>query len=158
MRVSFPKGRQILDYYHCAEHIYKVAKAQYGENSFKALEWVESTISRLFFAELGNVIRGLRGMEPKNDDAQKEIRKLIGYLNNNREKIHYQGDRKGGYPIGSGGIESAHKFIAHTRMKRSGVWWVKETGNDMLRIRCAIYNTTYNNVFERYKSANLPQF
>jgi len=158
MTVSFPKGRQILDYYHCAEHIYKVAKAQYGEKSFKGLEWVESTISRLFFAEVDNVIRGLRRMEPKNDDAQEEIRKLIGYLNNNREKIHYQGDRKGGYPIGSGGIESAHKFIAHTRMKRSGAWWVKETGDGMLRIRCAIYNGTYDKVFERYKSANLPQF
>ncbi|RLB28696.1 MAG: hypothetical protein DRG66_03170 [Deltaproteobacteria bacterium] len=158
MTVSFPKGRQILDYYHCAQHIYKVAKAQYGEKSFKALEWVESTISRLFFAEVGNVIRGLRRMEPKNDDAQEEIRKLIGYLNNNREKIHYQGDRKGGYPIGSGGIESAHKFIAHTRMKRSGAWWVKETGDGMLRIRCAIYNGTYDKVFESYKSANLSQF
>ena len=24
-------------------------------------------------------------------------------------------------------------------MKRSGAWWVKETGNEMLGIRCAIY-------------------
>jgi hypothetical protein len=156
MTDSFPKGRQILDYYHCAEHIYKLAKSQYGEKSFKALQWVESTISRLFFAEVGNVIRGLRRMEPKNDDAKEEIRKLIVYLKNNDEKIHYQGDRKGGYPIGSGGIESAHKFIAHTRMKRSGAWWVKETGNGMLRIRCSIYNGTYDNVFERYKNANIP--
>jgi hypothetical protein len=158
MKASFPKGRQILDYYHCAEHIHKVAKAQYGEGSFKTLQWVESTISRLFFAEADNVIRGLRRMEPKNDAAKEEIRKLIGYLKNNREKTHYQGDRKGGYPIGSGGIESAHKFIVHTRMKRSGAWWVKETGNEMLRIRCALYNGTYDIVFERYKNANLPQF
>jgi hypothetical protein len=26
MRACFPKGRQVLDYYHCAEHIHKVAK------------------------------------------------------------------------------------------------------------------------------------
>jgi hypothetical protein len=151
----FPKGRQILDYYHCVEHIYKAAKAQYGEESLQALQWVESTICRLFFAEISNVITGLRRMQPKDGEAEEEIRKLIGYLDHNRDRVHYQGDRIGGYPIGSGGIESANKFICHTRMKRSGAWWVKETGNEMLRIRCAIYNGTYDRVFDRYKEAKL---
>lgn len=155
MSSCFPKGRQVLDYYHCVEHIYKVARAQYGEKSMQGLEWVESTICRLFFAEVGNVIGGLRRMQPKNSEAAEEIRKLIGYLDNNRDRIHYKGDRIGGYPIGSGGIESANKFICHTRMKRSGAWWVKETGNEMLRIRCAIYNGTYDRVFQRYKNAKL---
>jgi len=153
----FPKGRQILDYFHCAEHIHKVAKLQYGEKSQKCLEWVESTITRLFYAEVDNVIWGLQRMKPRDSLAKEEIRKLIGYLQNNRERIHYRGDRIGGYPIGSGGIESANKFICHTRMKRSGAWWVKETGNEMLGIRCAIYNGTYDKVFEKYKTANLPQ-
>lgn len=68
-------------------------------------------------AEVDNVIWGLQRMKPKDDLAKEEIRKLIGYLDNNRERIHYRGDRIGGYPIGSGGIESANKFISHTRMK-----------------------------------------
>lgn len=55
-----------------------------------------------------------------------------------------------GFPIGSGGIKSANKFICHTRMKRPGAWWVKEIGNAMLRIRCAIYNGTFHRVFQRY--------
>lgn len=155
MTACFPKGRQVLDYYHCVEHIYKVAKVQYGEKSRQGLEWVESTICRLFFAEVSNVIGGLRRMEPKNSEAKEEIRKLIGYLDKNRKRIHYHGDRVGGYPIGSGGIESANKFICHTRMKRSGAWWVTETGNEMLRIRCAIYNGTYDQIFEKYKIIKL---
>jgi len=157
MIACFPKGRQILDYFHCAEHIHKVAKLQYGEKSQKCLEWLESTLTRLFYAEVDNVIWGLRRMKPRDSTAKEEIRKLIGYLENNRERIHYRGDRIGGYPIGSGGIESANKFICHTRMKRSGAWWVKETGNRMLGIRCAIYNGTYDKVFEKYKKANLAQ-
>jgi hypothetical protein len=32
---------------------------------------------------------------------------------------HYHGDRIGGYPISSGEIESANKFICHTMLKRS---------------------------------------
>jgi hypothetical protein len=155
MRACFPEGREILDYYHCAEHIYKVAKVQYGEGTIEALQWAESTITRLFFAEVKEVIAGLRRMKPRTKEAQEEIRKLIGYLQNNREKIHYRSDRKGGYPIGSGGIESANKFISHTRLKRSGAWWIKENGNAMLRIRCAIYNGTYDRVFDSYKCAQL---
>ena len=155
MTHCFPKGRQVLDYYHCVEHIHKVAKVQYGENSQQALEWVESTVCRLFFAEVNSVIGGLRRMKPKYSESGEEIRKLVGYLDHNRDRIHYQGDRIGGYPIGSGGIESANKFICHTRLKRSGAWWVKETGNEMLRIRCAIYNGTYDKVFDKYKCACL---
>ena len=156
MVACFPKGRQILDYYHCAEHIHKVDKQQYGEQSPKCLEWVESTITRLFYAEVANVIWGLQRMKPRDSLAEEEIRKLIVYLQKNREKVHYHGDRIGGYPIGSGGIESANKFICHTRMKRSGAWWVKETGNEMLALRCAIYNGTYDKVFEKYKKAQIP--
>lgn len=102
-----------------------MARAQYGEKSIEGLECVESTICRIFFAEVSNVIGGLRRMQPKNSEAADEIPKLIGYLDKDRERIHYKGDRIGGYPIGSGGIESANKFICHTRMKRSGAWWVK---------------------------------
>jgi uncharacterized C2H2 Zn-finger protein len=141
----FPKGREILDYYHCVEHI----------QSLKGLEWIESTISRLFYGEISNVIGGLCRMDPKSSEAKEEIRKLMGYLKNNHERIHYRSDRAGGYPIGSGGIESANKYICHTRMKRTGAWWVKENGNEMLRIRCAIYNGTYDKVFERYKTEHL---
>lgn len=157
MIACFPKGRQILDYYHCAEHIHKVAKLHYGDKSEKGFEWVESTLTRLFYAEVDNVIWGLQRMKPKNDIVKEEIRKLIGYLENNRQRIHYRGDRIGGYPIGSGGIESANKFISHTRMKRSGAWWVKKTGNKMLAIRCAIYNGTYDFVFDKYKFDQLLQ-
>ncbi len=155
MIAYFPKGREILDYYHCAEHIHKVGKVQYGDRTVESLEWIESTITRLFFSEVNLVMGALRRMKPKNETAGEEIRKLIGYLKNNRRRIHYRSDRKGGYPIGSGGIESAHKFISHTRLKRSGAWWVKENGNAMLRIRCALYNGTYDRVFDHYKKVHL---
>jgi hypothetical protein len=52
MTSCFPKGREVLDYYHCAEHIYKVAEAQYGKDATKRLEWVESTICRLGLLKL----------------------------------------------------------------------------------------------------------
>ena len=57
--------------------------------------------------------------------VKEKIRKLAGYLEKNRKRIQYETDREDGYPIGSCGIESFHKFVYHTQMKRSGAWWVK---------------------------------
>jgi hypothetical protein len=153
MKACFPTGCEVLDYYHCCEHVHEVAKTQYGERSPEALEWVEATLCRLFFGEVGHCIAGLRRMKPKTPQAGEIIRKFIGYLKKHRDRLNYRSRRLGGYPIGSGGIESANKFICHTRMKRSGAWWVKDTGNAMLRIRCSIYNGTYDRVFERYRRA-----
>ena len=90
-------------------------------------------------------------MKPASAQAAEEIEKLIGYLKNNAHRIDYESFKRGQYPRGSGGIESANKFICHVRMKRSGAWWYVINGNEMLRLRCAFYNETFDEVFARYK-------
>jgi hypothetical protein len=40
--------------------------------------------------------------------------------------------------------------VSYARLKLSGAWWLEENGNDMLRIRCAIYNGTFDTVFKSY--------
>jgi hypothetical protein len=156
MTACFRKGREVLDFYHCFEHLHEVAKVQYGEKSPEALEWFEATLCRLFYGGVGHTVAGLRRMKPKTAQAKELIRKLVAYLKEHRDRSNYRSLRLGGYPIGSDGIESANKFICHTRMKRSGVWWVKATGNSTLRIRCSIYNRSYDHVFERYSKPVYP--
>ncbi len=69
---------------------------------------------------------------------------------NNKHRLAYQNCRDTGLPIGSGGIESANKHICHVRLKRSGAWWLVENGNTMLRLRCALYNGTFDTVLNGY--------
>ena len=59
--------------------------------------------------------------------------------------------RRGGYPWGSGGMESANKCICHVRLKRSGAWWYEDRSNQMLALRWAKYNGTFAQVFTRYQ-------
>lgn len=148
----FPTAAEILDYYHCAEHIHQLAAAQYGEHPERALEWVEATIARLFAGEVDGVIWGLQRMPPATPTAAAAITDLMGYLQNNRDRINYRSQRRAGYPLGSGGIEAAHKFICHARLKRSGAWWYVANSNHMLALRCAKYNGTFERVFERYRN------
>lgn len=146
----FPTAREILDFYHCSKHIHEVASNQYADNPLKALEWVEATMARLFCGEGDRVIWGLARMKPRDTPARQVIDRCGKYLKKHLHRIDYGSHRKGGYPIGSGGIESAHRFICHARLKRSGAWWYVENSNRMLALRCAGYNGTFERVFQKY--------
>lgn len=154
VQALFPHAQQVLDYYHCAQHVHAMAIEQYGQ-SLPALEWYEATMPRLFCGDVGRVIGGLKRMEAASTAAAKAIAKLIGYVQEHRARIHYGAHRQRGYPLGSGGIESANKCICHVRLKRSGAWWYEINSNQMLALRCAKYNGTFERVFERYRRQQL---
>jgi hypothetical protein len=145
----FPLAVEILDYYHCREHLHKVAVLQYGAHPERQQQWYEAALARLFDGEVHGVIWGLQHMKPMDAQAAQEITKLIAYLQRHQERLDYRFARKGGYPMGSGGIESANKFICHVRLKRSGAWWYVTNANQMLALRCAKYNGTFNRLFDR---------
>jgi hypothetical protein len=142
---------QIVDYYHCREHVHKVGALQCAEEAVQAQEWVEATMARLFWGYVDWAVEGLQALQPRDPQAAVEIRKRIGFLQNSAERLHDRSARKGGYPIGRGGIEAANKSISHVRLKRSGAWWYLKQANHMLALRCAIYNGTFERVFEAYK-------
>ncbi len=147
----YPDAKEVLDYYHCVEHLHDLAHAQYGKGSVKAREWVEATLVRLFHNQVKVVISGLKRMKPKTDDAAKEIISLQNYLEEHKNRVNYGAARRGGYHIGSGAIESANKFIGHVRLKRSGAWWYRSFANNILKLRCAKYNGTYDRIIEKHK-------
>ena len=150
VQALFPQARQVLDYYHCAQYLHRVAKAHYG-SSVQALAWVEATMTRLYLGKVGAVLGGLQRMQAQSDEAAKAMANCWDYLNEHRGRTTYQKLRRGGYPLGSGGIESSNKFICHVRLKRSGAWWYEVNSNQMLALRCAKYNGTLDQVFVHYQ-------
>jgi hypothetical protein len=154
VQTLFPHACQVLDYYHCSEYLHKVAKAQY-DHPLQAQEWVEATLTRLSMGKVGWVLGGLRRMQPTSDEGLKAIDNCWVYLNDHRGRTPYRKFRRGGYPLGSGGMEAANKFICHVRLKRSGAWWYEENSNQMLALRCAKYNGTFQHVFERHRQEKL---
>jgi hypothetical protein len=147
----FPTAVEILDYYHCSERLHKVAALQYGAHPERQHEWCEAAMARLFYGEVHGVIWGLQRLKSADAQAAKEIDTLVRYLQRHQDRLDYRFARKGGYPMGSGGIESANKFICHVRLKRSGAWWYVTNANQMLALRCAKYNGTFDRVFARYR-------
>ena len=150
VQALFPEARQVLDDSHWKAYLHKMATVQYG-SSQQALAWVEATLTRLYVGKIGWVLGGLRRMQATSEEAAKAIANCWEYLHAHRDRTHYRQFRRGGYPLGSGGIESSNKFICHVRLKRSGAWWYEGNSNQMLALRCAKYNGTFNQVFERHQ-------
>jgi hypothetical protein len=69
--------------------------------------------------------------------VREELRKLIGYFENNRQRTDYPTYRKNGWDIGSGPTEAGCKIIGE-RLKGSGMRWVEDGAATVAALR-ALY-------------------
>ncbi len=150
----FPRAKEILDYYHCSEHIHEIANDHYGKGTREAQEWTEATLTRIYYGQMQTVLTDLQNMVAETEGLREKIVKLSHYLSEHSHKTRYASAKRAGYCIGSGAIESSNKFISNTRLKRSGAWWYIDNANNMLKIRCAKYNGTYDRIVKNYKAAD----
>lgn len=147
----YPEAKKVLDYYHCSEYLHDLANAQYGKNTQEAREWVEATLTHLFLNGAVQIIADIERMEAESDAAKEQIEKTVRYLGERKDMVNYGALKRGGFHIGSGGIESSNKFIANVRLKRSGAWWYPTNANNILKLRCAKYNKTFDQIMEKRK-------
>src|SRR5262249_7317755 len=109
VQALFPQARQVLDYYHCAQDLHRVAKAHYGVSG-QALEWVEATMTRLYLGKVGLVLGGLQRMQAQSDEAAKAMANCWDYLDAHRGRTAYRTLRRGGYPAGQWGDRSVEQM------------------------------------------------
>lgn len=134
----YPKGVQILDYYHASEHLGVVANAWYGEGTDAAKKWVKARQADLLSDCVESVIRSMRSWKP-TDDESKEVRRLnLRYFSVNKDRMRYASLAANGYHIGSGLVESACKTVVGMRLKGSGMRWSQAGAQAMLSLRAAL--------------------
>jgi len=136
VQALLPQARQVLDSSHGAHYIHTSAKAHSG-TSLQGLEWAEATMTRRYVGTVSAVLGGLRRMQPTSDEAAQAMANGWESLHEHRGHTNYRQLRRGGYPLGSGGIASSNKCIGHVRLKRSGAWWYEANSHQMFALRCA---------------------
>ena len=68
-------------------------------------------------------------------DDQAPVRVCHRYLSARADQLNYREAIAEGLPIGSGEIESAHRYVAQKRLKLPGAWWLVEHAEHMLALR-----------------------
>ena len=71
----------------------------------------------------------------KVPDDKAPVRCCYRYLKNRRGQFDYRAAIETDLPIGSGEIESAHRYIIQERLKLSGACWKIDNAKAMLSLR-----------------------
>ena len=81
-------------------------------------------------------------------DDNAPVRACYRYLTNRLDQLDYQGALANNLPIGSGEIESAHRYIVQERIKRPGAWWKPENAINIVALRIADANGAWNQYWD----------
>jgi hypothetical protein len=130
----------ILDWYHAAEHLCDFAKVWHASDEETRAQWQHEAKSILYDQGGEALLVYLRAIElPPRMSAEvpEELRKLIGYFENNRHRTDYPTYRQNGWDIGSGPTEAGCKIIGE-RLKGSGMRWVEDGAATVAALR-ALY-------------------
>ena len=68
-------------------------------------------------------------------DDGAPVRQCWRYLSQRQDQLDYEGAINQGLPIGSGEIESAHRYLIQKRLKLPGSWWNAANAEHMLSLR-----------------------
>lgn len=147
------QGHYLLDFYHVCEYLGAAAN-DCCSSSDKA-HWMEQQKTALKTGELQTVFNELEPhLEAHDvDNAKAPVRACHRYLNNRKDQLDYSKAIERGLPIGSGEIESAHRYIIQQRLKLSGAWWTQDNAKAMLALRTNRANGLWESYWQSFNEA-----
>ncbi len=114
----------ILDRPHLKQHLYEGVEAMEFPKKLKH-SIVDALVSLI---ELGKVHKVIKKFKNYQGTGAKEIETLANYLIRFQDCVHYRKFQSLGLPIGSGEVESAHRYIPQKRLKIPGATWHPDQG------------------------------
>ena len=126
----------LIDFYHVCEYLAAASEAIAPDPGARSA-FIETQREALKGGRLDAVLRALVGHcePPEVDDEHAPVRTCHRYLGARANQLNYRHALAEGLPIGSGEIESAHRYVAQQRLKRPGAWWRVEHAEHMLVLR-----------------------
>jgi hypothetical protein len=130
------QGCYLIDFYHVCEYLAAAAET-IASTAAARKTWMEAQKEALKDGRLDAVLRAIAGHcePPEVDDEHAPARTCHRYLSARANQLNYRQALAQGLPIGSGEIESAHRYVAQQRLKRPGAWWRVEHAEHMLALR-----------------------
>jgi hypothetical protein len=137
------QGCYLLDFYHVCDYL-AAAATVCAANDGKA--WIDIQKKLLNNNDYKLVIDNLNSYLEGGDiqDSNAPVRACHRYLSNRTNQLDYKGAIERGLPIGSGEIESAHRYIIQARLKLPGAWWKPANAETMLTLRTVRANGKWN--------------
>lgn len=143
MATNFPRvSAVILDFWHAAEYLAKLAKVLHASDEEQAKVQTEQW-SRILKEEGGTAMIAVLeewdwpervvGLKPTREE-------VLTYFRNQEGRMDYPTYEANGWYIGSGAVESACKTVVAQRMKGAGMRWRERGAHEVCHVR-ALYRS-----------------
>jgi hypothetical protein len=145
------QGHYLIDFYHLCEYL--AAASTHCAEDWQ--QWYETQKARMKAGACAEVLEALAAhLEPPEvQDKDAPVGACHRYIHNRPGQFDYAGALAKGLPIGSGQIESAHRYVIQERMQIPGAWWKVENADKMLALRAMRANGNWDTYWDSLKEA-----
>lgn len=121
----WPEARELLDFWHGSQHLWKLGHACNARDETKAKPWVEKRLHRLRHGQEQSVLKEISRLKPSRSQAGKIVGKEKKYFAGQAGRMNYKEIADRGWPIGSGPVESSCRQDQR-RFKGPGQSWTSK--------------------------------
>lgn len=152
----FKGAREVLDFYHAAQHLWAVANTVFGAGTIQAKQWVEPLITQLKEGQGAEIIQELEQVLQKvvgRAEDHKTVEVERNYFLTHQTRLDYKALSEGGFPIGSGAMESTCRQY-QCRLKRTGQFWSTAGDESLITLETMWRNQRWRLLFPHANSWN----
>lgn len=148
------KATIVLDFIHVLEYLWKAAYCFFDEGSPEAEDWVKERALKVLSGQASDVAAGIRRSCTKrnlNAKERKNADKCADYLLKYKNYLRYDQYLSSGYPIATGVIEGACRYLIKDRMDITGARWGLQGAEAVIKLRAIIVSNDFDEYFKFHK-------
>jgi len=153
----------LIDYIHVSGYLGKAAAALHPGAPAAAGQWADGQLLRVLHGRAKAVAATLKSVAAKARSSPRtrhldlaDVDRAVTYLENNHQHMKYDQALAKGWPIATGMIEGACRFVIEDRFGITGARWSPDGAEVIIKLRAVVVNgdlDDYMNYYkERYRS------
>jgi hypothetical protein len=148
----------LIDYIHVSGYIGKAAAALHPGDPATAGQWADGQLLRVLHGRARAVAAALASVAKKTRANPRtrhldltDMDRAVTYLTNNHQHTKYDKALANGWPIATGMIEGACRFVIEDRFGITGARWSPDGAEVILKLRAVIVNGDLDAYMRYYK-------
>ncbi len=149
----------LIDYIHVSGYLGKAAAALHPGDPAAAGQWADGQLLRVLHGRAKAVAATLKSVAAKARANPRtrhldltDMDRAVTYLDNNRRHMRYDKALAAGWPIATGMIEGACRFVIEDRFGITGARWSPDGAEDILKLRAVVVNGDLDDYMRYYKN------
>jgi hypothetical protein len=148
----------LIDYIHVSGYLGKAAAALHPGNPAAAGQWADGQLLRVLHGRAKAVAATLASVAAKTRANPRTrhldltgMDKAVTYLTSNHAHMKYDKALAKGWPIATGMIEGACRFVIEDRFGITGARWTPDGAEVILKLRAVVVNGDLDDYMRYYK-------